>query len=216
MVMAMNKIMSLKNQTMSSLEIAKLTSKDHDKVMLDIERVLNDAKIGVADFRGTYKSKQGKDLKCFNLPRRECDLVISGYSVHYRLKIIDRWHELESLSQKTELEMLLLTVQKAVEHERNIKEIQHQQHETTAQLTALMEGENYFTVVGYANLIGKRVDSKIASSIGRKATKLCKAEGWNTGTANHPVFGCCNTYPKEALELIFMDEGCPIDYCGGN
>jgi phage antirepressor YoqD-like protein len=88
-----------KKQTMSSLEIAKLTEKDHDKILVDIRSLLDDLEIGHADFRGSYKSKQNKDLPCFNLHRRECDILISGYSVKYRAAIVDRWQELEQEKQ---------------------------------------------------------------------------------------------------------------------
>lgn len=83
------------NQTMSSLEIAKLTGKEHSKVMSDIKKVLEEVGIGHAVFSGSYLSEQNKMLAYFNLPRRECDLVIAGYSAKYRLAIIDRWQELE-------------------------------------------------------------------------------------------------------------------------
>ena len=78
---------------MSSLEIAKLTGKEHSKVMSDIKKVLEEVGIGHAVFSGSYLSEQNKLLACFNLPRRECDLVIAGYSAKYRLAIIDRWQE---------------------------------------------------------------------------------------------------------------------------
>jgi phage regulator Rha-like protein len=82
-------------QTMSSLEIAKLTEKQHFNVLIDIRKVLEEVGIGALKFQGSYLSEQNKELPCYNLPRRECDLVISGYSAKYRLAIIDRWHELE-------------------------------------------------------------------------------------------------------------------------
>ena len=94
----MNNIPSLPSNsaTMSSLEIAKLTGKEHSKVIADIQRILFEAEIGDAEFRASYITEQNKELPCYNLPRRECDLVISGYTVKYRLLIIDRWHELEA------------------------------------------------------------------------------------------------------------------------
>lgn len=82
--------------TMSSLEIAELTGKRHDNVMADIRRILDEVGISAPKFSGVYKNQQGRDTPCFNLPRRECDLVIAGYSAVYRLAIIDRWHELET------------------------------------------------------------------------------------------------------------------------
>lgn len=83
-------------KTMSSREIAALTRKDHGDVLKDIRRILDEAEIDGGEFSGVYKGANGQDRPCFNLPRRECDLVIAGYSVKYRLAIIDRWQELEA------------------------------------------------------------------------------------------------------------------------
>lgn len=82
--------------TMSSLIIADITGKNHADVMRGIRNTLEQAEIGESKFAGTYIDSQNKRRRCYHLPRRECDLVISGYSVKYRLAIIDRWHELES------------------------------------------------------------------------------------------------------------------------
>jgi phage regulator Rha-like protein len=83
-------------QTMSSREIASLTEKEHKHVLSDIRRILAEADISSAQFEAVYKDQQLINRPCFLLPRRECDLVVSGYSVKYRLAIIDRWQELES------------------------------------------------------------------------------------------------------------------------
>ena len=75
----------------------------------DIRKILEEAEIGEGKFSGSYLSSQNKELPCFNLPSRECDLVIAGYSVKYRLAIIDRWQELEaSKTPKTFSEALRL------------------------------------------------------------------------------------------------------------
>jgi Rha family phage regulatory protein len=82
--------------TMSSLTIAEITGKNHADVMRDIRISLEQAEIGVSKFAASYRNSQNKEQPCYHLPRRECDLVVSGYSVKYRLAIIDRWHELET------------------------------------------------------------------------------------------------------------------------
>jgi len=82
--------------TMSSLQIAEITGKDHSNVMRDIRETLEQAEVSALKFEGCYKGGNGKDLPCYHLPRRECMLVISGYSAKYRLAIIDRLDELES------------------------------------------------------------------------------------------------------------------------
>jgi anti-repressor protein len=81
--------------TMSSLEIAKLTGKNHADVLRDIRETLGQAEISLSKFAAVYLNSRNQEQPCFLLPRRECDLVISGYSVKYRLAIIDRWQELE-------------------------------------------------------------------------------------------------------------------------
>jgi len=81
---------------MSSLQIAEITGKSHKDVMRDIRTVLEQAEIDERRFALTYKDAANREKPCYTLPRRECDLVISGYSVKYRLAIIDRWHELEA------------------------------------------------------------------------------------------------------------------------
>lgn len=81
---------------MSSLQIAEVTGKLHKDVLRDIRNTLAQAEIEGAHFCAPLKTPSGQTASVYNLPRRECDLVVSGYSVKYRLAIIDRWHELEA------------------------------------------------------------------------------------------------------------------------
>jgi len=92
----MNEISKITSATMSSLEISMLTCKDHKHVLGDIRRILDEVGISSAPFEAVYKDQQLIGRPCFKLPRRECDLIIAGYSAKYRLAIIDRWHELEA------------------------------------------------------------------------------------------------------------------------
>ena len=71
-------------QTIRSLEIAKITGKKHSDVMRDIRNTLEQAEIVESKFAGYYIATNGKQNPCYLLPRRECDLVVSGYSVKYR------------------------------------------------------------------------------------------------------------------------------------
>ena len=89
-------ITNTNNITMSSLEIATLTGTRHKDVLEKIRKILTEAEISWAIFSAEYKDNIGRSLPCFNLPKRECDLVVSGYSTKYRLAIIDRWIELEN------------------------------------------------------------------------------------------------------------------------
>jgi anti-repressor protein len=76
------------------LEIAELTGKRHANVLRDIRKILDELEINQLKFESVYLGGNGQERPCFNLPRLECDLVVSGYSAKYRLAIIDRWQEL--------------------------------------------------------------------------------------------------------------------------
>jgi phage regulator Rha-like protein len=201
-------------KTMSSLEIAKLTGKEHSKVMADIRRILDEAEIGHAEFGGTYFSEQNKQLSCYNLPRRECDLVVSGYSVPYRLAIIDRWQELELMTKENKdpnlpvihdpvIAALVNTLQQldTVKQEQSVQSLRIESLE--AKQDAIINGSDYFAVSAYSNLVKIPVDNKLASSIGKEATTYCSVNNINLGEATHPLWGSVNTYPKYVLEIIF-------------
>lgn len=87
---------SINKPTMSSREIAELTGKQHNNVLADIRKMLNELSLSTAEFSAMYKADNGQEYECFNLPKRECLVLISGYSTQFRAKIIDRWIELES------------------------------------------------------------------------------------------------------------------------
>lgn len=85
--------------TMSSREIAELTGKRHDNVMADIRRMLAElhSEGGILSFQDTHRNPQnGQEYPVFLLPKRETLILVSGYSVQMRARIIDRWQELEA------------------------------------------------------------------------------------------------------------------------
>lgn len=102
----MNQIVSLNTAstlTMSSREIATLTGKRHDHVMRDIRNMLSGLQINGPNFGGVYIDTKGEARSCFNLPKRETLILVSGYSVELRARIIDRWMELEEQHAKTQV-----------------------------------------------------------------------------------------------------------------
>lgn len=92
----MNELVNIQNEiTMTSLEIAELTGKRHDNVLRDIKEQLGQLG-GLLKFEQTYTHPQNKQAyKMYRLPKREVLILISGYSVQLRAKIIDKLEELE-------------------------------------------------------------------------------------------------------------------------
>ncbi|MWQ32810.1 hypothetical protein GFL08_05635 [Glaesserella parasuis] len=81
---------------MSSREIADICGKRHDHVMADIRKMLDELNLNAPDFSGTYKTAQGNEYQCFFLPKREVMILVSGYRIDLRAKIVDRLEELEN------------------------------------------------------------------------------------------------------------------------
>lgn len=81
---------------MDSRDIAQDTGKQHAHVCRDIQVMLAELQIDQSKFGSVYKAGNGEMRRCYILPKRECLILATGYSVVLRAKIIDRWAELES------------------------------------------------------------------------------------------------------------------------
>lgn len=89
--------------TMSSREIAELTGKEHKNVLADIRKMLDGLGLTSADFSADLPDAYGRPQQVFNLPKRECLILVSGYSVELRARIIDRWMDLEEAARRPAL-----------------------------------------------------------------------------------------------------------------
>ena len=87
---------SRKVDTMSSLEIAELTGKQHAHVLRDIRSLLEQG-VAASNFGlGEYTDKNNQSRPCYNLTKKGCLILASGYDAKLREKIIDRWEALET------------------------------------------------------------------------------------------------------------------------
>lgn len=91
-------------KTMSSLEIAELTGKQHKDVMRDIRNMitqLEKVKLTGADLRwycesSTYTDKKGELRQCYLLDYNTTVNLLTGYDAAKRMMVIQRWQELEN------------------------------------------------------------------------------------------------------------------------
>lgn len=81
--------------TMSSREIAELTESNHFNVLTTIRALVERGVISGNETPYVHP-QNGQTYVEFRLSYRDTMVVVSGYSVELRAKIIDRWQELES------------------------------------------------------------------------------------------------------------------------
>ncbi len=89
-------------QTMSSMEIAQLTGKQHSHIMRDIRELnrayqnLNKSKIGLKQkISDLGRGRKRKD-PYFELTKMQTLDLLTGYSTELRIKVNHRWAELEA------------------------------------------------------------------------------------------------------------------------
>ena len=169
-------------ETMSSLEIAQLTSKQHAHVMRDIRTLLEQ---GVAESNfglGSYSDANGQNRPCYNLTKKGCLILASGYDAKLRERIIDRWEELENEKRNGGFqvptsfkEALLLAA-----HQQELIEQQQRQIEQKQEVIDLQQSEiaksapkvsYYDTTLQSVNTM---TSTQVAKQIGMDAEKLHK------------------------------------------
>lgn len=201
--------------TMSSREIAELCDKQHFHVCRDIIRMLKELEIGESRFGCSYLSEQNKRLTEYRLPKNLTLTLVSGYNVKLRKRIIDRWIKLEGQAPKlTQIQILLQSVQLLADVERRQVTLEQQQLDSSKRLDIIETkqadyetGAEHFAVTAYDKVYGHlKVNNKLAATIGRRCSTICKANGYPIGKAPHPLFGEVNTYPKVILDQVYEEE----------
>lgn len=82
--------------SMSSVEIAELTGKEHFHVKRDCDVMFEELGLDASNFGAIYHDSMNREQTQYLLPKRETLILVSGYSVRMRAKIIDRLEQLES------------------------------------------------------------------------------------------------------------------------
>ena len=89
-------VLSEHEEKMTSLEIAEVTGKQHQHIMRDIRAILSQG-VDASNFGLTsYTDKSNRQSPCYELTKKGCLILASGYDALLREKIINRWEELET------------------------------------------------------------------------------------------------------------------------
>lgn len=113
-----------------------------------------------------------------------------------------------SIENLSPAEAFLKQAQMMVDFERRQKEIEVQ-FDTVKDRIHLVESKlkddpGYFSITGYANLIGISVTDEEAKSFGKKATKISKELGMDTTRVRHPRWGFVGGYHESVLSLVMQ------------
>lgn len=129
--------------TMSSLEIAELTGKQHSHVMRDIRNILEQG-VSESNFGlGSYSDANGQNRPCYFLTKKGCLILASGYDALLRERIINRWEELE-LGERQEMPKLPQTFAEAL---RLAAEQAEQLEKQQARIEEMKPKEEFFDQV---------------------------------------------------------------------
>lgn len=182
-------------KTMSSREIAELLGKRHAHVMRDIrimlEQLSDNPDSGYQQNQVlTDICPQTKRIACYHLPRRECEILVTGYDVVRRTKVIDRWLELEA-KQVQALPQDYLSALKCLVEAEEVKEVQR-----IALAEAQPKVEYYDQLVDSEGLL---TPTQIGSKYGISAQRLAK------------VLSCFDVYDgrsrKKRFVISFIQNG---------
>lgn len=115
--------------TMSSREIAKLTDKSVSHIHRDIAVMLTE--IDHPNLDHLIERDARGYIHQYHLPRRECEILVTGYDVRRRAAVIDRWMALEqqalaaqSVALPSAKELALLVIQAEEDKEQAQAEVE--------------------------------------------------------------------------------------------
>lgn len=207
--------MILQKETMSSFEIAELTGKRHDAILRDIRGLLSQG-VDAHNFVETYYvDKANRKSPCFNLTKKGCLILASGYDAKLREKIIDRWEELETKERTREplspSELILKLAQMNVENERKMKELEAKQGKLENELQEIKQRTttdlHQSTIVAYVSRNHIKLDVTRYGAMGRKASALCKKRDIEVLKVNDVRWGKVNVFPDDILDEVFSKKG---------
>lgn len=204
----------LSKQTMSSLEIAELTGKEHKNVIRDIRNLLEQGVSKLNFELSEYKDATGRTLPCYELTRKGSLILASGYNALLREKIIDRWEALETGKAEpivkqslTPSELILQLAQINVENERKMKELECKQEKMQVELEEIKQRTttdlHCSTIVAYVSRNKIKLDVSRYGAMGKKASSLCKKRGIEPTCIHDVRWGVVKVYPDDILDSVF-------------
>lgn len=151
---------------MSSLEIAELTGKRHDAILRDIRNLLKQGVSAHNFVETSYRDKSNRQSPCFELTKKGCLILASGYDAVLREKIIDRWEQLELEKRKPQTPQTYLEALKALVSSEEEKQRLAQEKQRLEEKNAKLQPKADFADAAFAT------DDKVDIGMSAKILKL--------------------------------------------
>ena len=158
----------LNKETMSSLQIAEITGKSHSNVMRDVRNLLGQGVNQINFELVEYTDAKGENRPCYNLTKKGCLILASGYDALLREKIINRWEELEKKEQVVALPKDYISALRALadaEEKKQQLALENKELAPKAEYTdKVLQSDNTYTFTQVA----KSLNMKSAIELGMK------------------------------------------------
>lgn len=173
----------------------------------EFEEEINEQKILPVE----YKDKKGEKRPMFELTIAQGKQVLLRESKFVRRHVVAWLESMEERSKPmTAGELLMAQAQGMIALEK-AQQVQAQQialqNERLTKIEAKIttKNEDYFTISGYSNIVGRRVPLQQAISMGKKAAKLCIQREIPMGSEYDAKYGFVKSYPTEILKEVFAN-----------
>lgn len=211
-------------RTMSSVDLVALINKirkeenptsavlRHNDFMAKILKVLGAE--AARRFSHSYIGADNTSRPCYNLPKRECHLMVMSESYKVQAAVYDRMEALEAqLAPKIGerkisdpvLAALVETLIRLDQVEQEHLRLTENQKHIESRIDQISTAVNYFTILGWCKHNGVTVSLNSASAMGKRASKECRKRNIEISVIPDPRFGQANTYPKSLLDELFGD-----------
>ncbi|MEK5432649.1 Rha family transcriptional regulator [Lysinibacillus sp. FSL R7-0073] len=166
-----------------STEVAEMVGRDHNEVLKDIRRIINQLGEGNLPqsyfIESTYTNTQNKELPCFLLTKKGCELygtrMTGEKGTQFAVQYIERFNEMEKqVINQTNLpqDPITLALEAALETRKTVQTIQTEVKEVKADIEELRD--NLHITSSQAKVIRKKVAEKVYEALGGKESKAYK------------------------------------------
>ncbi|MBD8522384.1 Rha family transcriptional regulator [Lysinibacillus fusiformis] len=166
-----------------STEVAEMVGRDHNEVLKDIRRIINQLGEGNLPqsyfIESTYTNTQNKELPCFLLTKKGCELygtrMTGEKGTQFAVQYIERFNEMEEqVINQTNLpqDPITLALEAALETRKTVQTIQTEVKEVKADIEELRD--NLHITSSQAKVIRKKVAEKVYEALGGKESNAYK------------------------------------------